>query len=205
MTGVNRRTDYTDGVREQTPPVWSRVFRPISCSSAAAAAAAVTCTHTHARGCCVGGGGRAIRRRRSRLCSACRRGKAAGKIDPPPPGPRYPRPRRAYNTYDCVRGSPSSSSSSFLFPPYPILIFILLLRFVRDTPVWAHAHPCTSYKYKYIIVVFHTALIVYHSLPPRLSLRAFRQVLFRLPRAHETPPTALAHCTTASREKPVYN
>lgn len=42
LTGVNRRTDYTGGVREKTPPVWSRVFRLISCSVAAAAAAAVT-------------------------------------------------------------------------------------------------------------------------------------------------------------------
>lgn len=45
LTGVNRRTDYTGGVREQTPPVWSRVFRLISCSVAAAVMRRVVVEH----------------------------------------------------------------------------------------------------------------------------------------------------------------
>uniref|UniRef100_A0A2S2P3B6 Uncharacterized protein n=1 Tax=Schizaphis graminum TaxID=13262 RepID=A0A2S2P3B6_SCHGA len=45
LTGVNRRTDYTGGVREQTSPVWSRVFRLISCSVAAAVICRVVVEH----------------------------------------------------------------------------------------------------------------------------------------------------------------
>jgi len=46
LTGVNRRTDYTGGEREQTPPVWSRVFRLISCSAVAAVTRRVVVEHT---------------------------------------------------------------------------------------------------------------------------------------------------------------
>lgn len=70
-TGANRGIEYTGaGVRRQTPPVLSRVFRPISCSLSAF---------------------RAVVARFALAAAAAavflRRGKAAGKIDPPPSCP----------------------------------------------------------------------------------------------------------------------